>query len=225
VIRRISSGRSRLSFPDARQANELFAAATRAPSRPGIGVRRGARVQSATTSAPSTGTSPPVSATRTEGLPGRARADRHAAARRLGFPRLRDAVKFKRDLLAEVAGMLAFLAVRTNDKVGASSAAGRREVHPAKKGRARLAVDQGVFTYQPRHPGPIWTRRLIPEPGGEAARDRVPDLRLPGRGLKVAAPDREEARAVVIRISDPAEDELPTSAGHAADRRPARSRC
>ena len=108
--------------------------------------------------------------------------------------------KFKRDLLAEVAGMLAFLAVRTNDKVGAILCSQRRrKVHPPEEGgRARLAPHQGSLHLPAAQPADRPGRvALLPEPGGETARHRVPDFRLPGRRVReIAAPDREETRAV-----------------------------
>lgn len=59
--------------------------------------------------------------------------------------------KFKRELLAEVAGMLAFLAIRTNDKVGAILFSSKVEKYiPPKKGASHVwRLIKEVFTYQP----------------------------------------------------------------------------
>ena len=60
--------------------------------------------------------------------------------------------KFKRELLAEVAGMLAFLAIRTNDKVGAILFSSKVEKYiPPKKGASHVwRLIKEVFTYEPR---------------------------------------------------------------------------
>ena len=59
--------------------------------------------------------------------------------------------KFKRELLAEVAGMLAFLAIKTNDKVGAILFGSRMEKYiPPKKGAPHVwRLIKEVFTYEP----------------------------------------------------------------------------
>ncbi len=59
--------------------------------------------------------------------------------------------KFKRELLAEVAGMLAFLAIRTNDKVGAILFSSKVEKYiPPKKGAAHVwTLIKEIFTYEP----------------------------------------------------------------------------
>jgi uncharacterized protein (DUF58 family) len=60
--------------------------------------------------------------------------------------------KFKRELLAEVAGMLAFLAIRTNDKVGAILfSSGVEKYIPPKKGTSHVwRLIKEIFTYEPR---------------------------------------------------------------------------
>jgi len=60
--------------------------------------------------------------------------------------------KFKRELLAEVAGMLAFLAIRTNDKVGAILfSSGVEKYIPPKKGASHVwRLIKEIFTYEPR---------------------------------------------------------------------------
>ena len=59
--------------------------------------------------------------------------------------------RFKRELLAEVAGMLAFLAIRTNDKVGAILFSSRVEKYiPPKKGASHVwRLIKEIFTYEP----------------------------------------------------------------------------
>jgi uncharacterized protein (DUF58 family) len=61
--------------------------------------------------------------------------------------------KFKRELLAEVAGMLAFLAIRTNDKVGAILFSSKVEKYiPPKKGTSHVwRLIKEVFAYQPEN--------------------------------------------------------------------------
>ena len=58
---------------------------------------------------------------------------------------------FKRELMAEVAGMLAFLAIRTNDKVGAVLFSSRVEKYiPPKKGPSHVwNLIKEIFTYEP----------------------------------------------------------------------------
>jgi len=60
--------------------------------------------------------------------------------------------KFKRELLAEVAGMLAFLAIRTNDKVGAILfSSGVEKYIPPKKGASHVwRLIKEIFTYEPQ---------------------------------------------------------------------------
>ena len=60
--------------------------------------------------------------------------------------------KFKRELLAEIAGMLAFLAIRTNDKVGAILFSAQVEKYiPPKKGAAHVwRLIKEIFTYEPQ---------------------------------------------------------------------------
>jgi uncharacterized protein (DUF58 family) len=60
--------------------------------------------------------------------------------------------KFKRELLAEVAGMLAFLAIRTNDKVGSILFSSRVEKYiPPQKGTAHVwRLIKEIFTFEPR---------------------------------------------------------------------------
>lgn len=59
--------------------------------------------------------------------------------------------RFKRELQAEVAGMLAFLAIRTNDKVGAILFSSAPEKYiPPKKGASHVwSLIKEIFTYEP----------------------------------------------------------------------------
>jgi uncharacterized protein (DUF58 family) len=62
--------------------------------------------------------------------------------------------KFKRELLAEIAGMLAFIAMRTNDRVGAILFSSRVEkLIPPRKGAAHVwKLIKEIFTLEPRDP-------------------------------------------------------------------------
>jgi uncharacterized protein (DUF58 family) len=61
--------------------------------------------------------------------------------------------RFKRELLAEVSGMLAFLAIRTNDKVGAILFSSKAEKYiPPKKGPSHVwRLIREVFAYEPQN--------------------------------------------------------------------------
>ena len=63
--------------------------------------------------------------------------------------------RFKREILAEVAGMLAFLAIRTNDKVGAILFSSKVEAYiPPKKGASHVwKLIREIFTYEPSEMG------------------------------------------------------------------------
>jgi len=121
--------------------------------------------------------------------------------------------KFKRDLLAEVAGMLAFLAVRTNDKVGAIlCSSGAEKYIPPKKGAAHVwRLIKEVFTYQPRNPRTdldaalSYLNRVVKR---HAIVFLISDCQDSGfeKSLRLTAKKHELS---VIRISDPAEEELP----------------
>jgi len=121
--------------------------------------------------------------------------------------------KFKRDLLAEVAGMLAFLAVRTNDKVGAILCSrGAEKYIPPKKGAAHVwRLIKEVFTYQPQNlrtdldASFSYLNRVVKR---HAIVFLISDCQDVGfeRSLRLTAKKHELS---VIRISDPAEDDLP----------------
>ncbi|MCF8081839.1 MAG: DUF58 domain-containing protein [Deltaproteobacteria bacterium] len=121
--------------------------------------------------------------------------------------------KFKRELLAEVAGMLAFLAIRTNDKVGAILFSSRVEKYiPPKKGASHVwRLIKEIFTYEPQDLNTDVASAL-------AYLNRVAkrhcivffisDCMDQGfeKPLKLTARKHD---LTVIRISDPAETELP----------------
>lgn len=121
--------------------------------------------------------------------------------------------KFKRELLAEVAGMLAFLAIRTNDKVGAILFSSQVEKYiPAKKGPSHVwRLIKEIFAYEPEN----LTTNL------EAAlsylnrvtrRHAIVFVITDGLDAGFERPLRLTAKKhdlTIIRISDPAEDRLP----------------
>lgn len=121
--------------------------------------------------------------------------------------------KFKRELLAEVAGMLAFLAVRTNDKVGAILfSSGVEKYIPAKKGASHVwRLIKEIFTYEPRDLNTsldaalTYLNRVV-------KRHAIVFLISDCMDTGFEKPLRQTARKhdlTVIRVSDPAEDELP----------------
>jgi len=121
--------------------------------------------------------------------------------------------KFKRELLAEVAGMLAFLAVRTNDKVGAILFSSRVEKYiPPKKGASHVwRLIKEIFTYEPRDLNTsldevlTYLNRVV-------KRHAIVFLISDCMDTGFEKPLRQTARKhdlTVIRVSDPAEDELP----------------
>jgi len=61
----------------------------------------------------------------------------------------------KRELAAEIASVLAFSAIRNNDKVGLICSPTSREVHPARKGRRHVCGSFASAVFEPRHRGPI----------------------------------------------------------------------
>ena len=121
--------------------------------------------------------------------------------------------KFKRELLAEVAGMLAFLAVRTNDKVGAILfSSGVEKYIPPKKGASHVwRLIKEIFTYEPRDLNTsldevlTYLNRVV-------KRHAIVFLISDCMDTGFEKPLRQTARKhdlTVIRVSDPAEDELP----------------
>ncbi|MCD6560260.1 MAG: hypothetical protein B1H11_01770 [Desulfobacteraceae bacterium 4484_190.1] len=121
--------------------------------------------------------------------------------------------KFKRELLAEVAGMLAFLAIRTNDKVGAILfSSGVEKYIPPKKGASHVwRLIKEIFTYKPEAPGTsikalfTYVNRVIKR---HAILFLISDCMDTGfeKPLRLAAKKHD---LTIIKISDPAEKELP----------------
>ena len=121
--------------------------------------------------------------------------------------------KFKRELLAEVAGMLAFLAIRTNDKVGAILFSSQVEKYiPPKKGASHVwRLIKEIFTYEP---GNLTTNidavltylnRVVKR---HAIVFLISDCMDTGfeRSMRLTAKKHD---LTIIRVSDPAEDALP----------------
>jgi len=121
--------------------------------------------------------------------------------------------KFKRELLAQVAGMLAFLAIRTNDKVGAVLFSSRVEKYiPPKKGASHVwRLIKEVFTYQPQDLTTnietvlTYLNRVVKR---HAIVFLISDCMDTGfeRPLRLTAKKHD---LTVIRVTDPAEQELP----------------
>ena len=121
--------------------------------------------------------------------------------------------KFKRELLAEVAGMLAFLAIRTNDKVGAILFSSKVEKYiPPKKGASHVwRLIKEVFTYEPEDLNTdldavlTFLNRVAKR---HAIVFLISDCMDTGfeKALRLTSKKHD---LTVIRISDPAEDALP----------------
>jgi uncharacterized protein (DUF58 family) len=121
--------------------------------------------------------------------------------------------KFKRELLAEIAGMLAFLAIRTNDKVGAILFSSQVEKYiPPKKGAAHVwRLIKEIFTYEPQQLTTNidevlnYLNRVVKR---QAIVFLISDCLDEGfdRSIKLTSKKHD---LTVIRICDPAEGELP----------------
>lgn len=121
--------------------------------------------------------------------------------------------RFKRELLAEVAGMLAFLAIRTNDKVGAVLFSSKVEKYiPPKKGVSHVwRLIKEIFTYEPQdlqtNIDEVFTylNRVVKR---HAIVFLISDCMDTGfdKSLRLTAKKHD---LTVIRVSDPAEEELP----------------
>lgn len=122
-------------------------------------------------------------------------------------------IKLKRELLAEVAGMLAFLAIRTNDKVGAMLFSSNVEKYiPPKKGASHVwRLIKEIFTYEPKDlttnldEALTFLNRVVRR---HAIVFLISDCMDTGfeKSLRLTAKKHD---LTVIRVSDPAEDELP----------------
>jgi uncharacterized protein (DUF58 family) len=121
--------------------------------------------------------------------------------------------KFKRELLAEVAGMLAFLAIRTNDKVGAILFGSRMEKYiPPKKGAPHVwRLIKEIFTYEPSDLKTDITaaldflNRIVKR---HAIVFLISDCMDQGFEKPFRLASRKHD-LTVIRVSDPAEQDLP----------------
>lgn len=121
--------------------------------------------------------------------------------------------KFKRELLAEVAGVLAFLAIRTNDKVGAILFSSRVEKYiPPRKGASHVwRLIKEIFTYEPASLSTdidsalSYLNRVVKR---RAVVFLISDCVDTGfeQSLGLSAKKHD---LTVIRLSDPAEEELP----------------
>ena len=121
--------------------------------------------------------------------------------------------KFKRELIAEVAGMLAFLAIRTNDKVGAILFSSRVEKYiPPRKGASHVwRLIREIFTYEPENLTTnidavlTYLNRVTKR---HAIVFLISDCMDEGfeRSLRLTARKHD---LTVLRVSDPAEEKLP----------------
>ena len=121
--------------------------------------------------------------------------------------------KFKRELMAEVAGMLAFLAIRTNDKVGAILfSSGVEKYIPPKKGASHVwRLIKEIFTYEPQDLSTnidavlTYLNRVAKR---HAILFLISDCMDTGfeKSLKLTAKKHD---LTVIRVTDPAEEVLP----------------
>jgi uncharacterized protein (DUF58 family) len=121
--------------------------------------------------------------------------------------------KFKRELLAEVAGMLAFLAIRTNDKVGAVLFSSVVEKYiPPKKGAAHVwRLIKEIFTYEPADLNTsidaalAYINKVVRR---HAIVFLISDCMDHGfeKSLRLTARKHD---LTVIRVTDPAEEDLP----------------
>lgn len=121
--------------------------------------------------------------------------------------------KFKRELLAEVAGILAFLAIRTNDKVGALLFSSKVEKFiPPKKGASHVwRLIKEIFTYEPRDlttnlDGALtYLNRVVKRHAIVFLISDCLDTGF-GRTLKLTAKKHD---LTVIRVYDRTEEEIP----------------
>ncbi|NQU14349.1 MAG: DUF58 domain-containing protein [Desulfobacteraceae bacterium] len=121
--------------------------------------------------------------------------------------------RFKRELLAEVSGMLAFLAIRTNDKVGAILFSSLVEKYiPPKKGPSHVwRLIKEIFTYEPRDLNTnidsvlTYLNQTVRR---HAIVFLISDCMDTGfeKSMRLTAKKHD---LIVIRISDPAEEKLP----------------
>ncbi len=121
--------------------------------------------------------------------------------------------KFKRELTAEVAGMLAFLAIRTNDKVGAILFSSQVEKFiPPQKGASHVwRLIKEIFTYEPKVKTTNldavfnYVNRVVKRHAIIFLISDCCDTNF-DKSFRLTAKKHD---LTVIRILDPAEDELP----------------
>lgn len=121
--------------------------------------------------------------------------------------------KLKREVLAEVAGMLAFLAIRTNDKVGAILFSSQMEKYiPPKKGASHVwRLIKEIFTYHPQDMNTnidtalTYLNRIVKRHANVFLISDCQDYGFE-KSLRLTAKKHD---LTIIRISDPAENELP----------------
>ena len=121
--------------------------------------------------------------------------------------------KFKQELLAEVAGMLAFLAIRTNDKAGAVLFSSQVEKYiPPKKGASHVwRLIKEIFTYEPQDLTTnidavlTYLNRVVKR---HSIVFLISDCEDTGfeKSLRLTAKKHD---FTIIRVTDPAEEELP----------------
>ncbi len=123
--------------------------------------------------------------------------------------------RFKRELLAEVAGMLAFLAIRTNDKVGAILfSSGVEKYIPPRKGASHVwRLIKEIFTYEPKDlttniDGALSYLNRVTK--GHAIVFLISDCMDSGfeKSIRLTAKKHDLS---VIHISDPSEQDLPNA--------------
>ncbi len=121
--------------------------------------------------------------------------------------------RFKRELMAEVAGMLAFLAIKTNDKVGAMlfSSKIERFIPPQKGSKHVWRLIKEIFTFEPNdHATDIDAalKYLNSVTKRHSIVFLISDCMDTGfeRSLKITSKKHD---LTVIRLFDPAEEELP----------------
>ncbi len=121
--------------------------------------------------------------------------------------------RFKRELLAEVAGMLAFLAIRTNDRVGAVlfSSTVEKFLPPRKGSNHVWRMIKEIFTFEPANPATDidaaldFLNRTVKR---HAVVFLISDCMDEGfeKSIRLTAKKHD---LTVIRITDPAEERLP----------------
>jgi len=121
--------------------------------------------------------------------------------------------RFKREVLAEAAGMLSFLAIRTNDKVGAILFSSKVEKYiPPKKGASHVwRLIKEIFTYEPENPGTS-IRRALDYLNRVVKRHAIVFLISDCLDDNFAAPFGIASRKhdmTVMRLSDPSETSPP----------------